>query len=363
MSDVENIVTAMSEIAEEAEEVNIGLSSNIGEAAGVSTVSSSQQLSRLARFILWFAKRTYRKKKFMDFMSKLMMLAYGAKALKENTVSCIIHTPSGDFQFSTEYNPYDVLEFLTMNEVLTDKRMRREFVDTVVEMIGSTRIHDGEKIVTVKEYVESQGLSWEKVAEKIRGKIEASISNYLYELSNTRGSLLAKHIYLRNKARQMGVTGVWMYAFFQNMSLALASIYAKKRVASLVKPLQMLPEKIASIPGKEHLMFYNYLLRSGKAVEDLAMEHIGFAKTKSLSNKIRAKIRLLDSEKAFEEFKKISEEFAEKTHEIVEIVPGDIVKMYLSAPVSKDEIDRFVQRGKRVREKTGDEEEEINIKI
>ena len=229
-----------------------------------------------------FLAKLFAGKRFLDRLAKIMSLPHPAQARGEDTVS--FYTKTGE-QVSVKYTGYDLVELVLLYETLNDKEARKRLVDTTINALRTTIVEDGDKRVTLEEYL---GEKWNEFAEKTRKELEATIDWYLQEIVTTKGSPLAKHIYLREAVlRSQNPSWAWLFAFSESFTLYLATLYTDISASYVTRVFKPRAAK-----------YIRYIARFRTAVSGLAPEEA------EVVAKITGKVP--DPEKARQEFEKLS---------------------------------------------------------
>jgi len=128
---------------------------------------------------------------------------------------------------SVRYSAYDLLEYLSTQRMVRDPEMRSKLVEGTLIALEIAKVKGSN--MELREYVEKElGISWEEFKQKVRADIEASIERYIKEIDSTDGSILAKHIYLREHARG-SLHDAWLVIVSQEIANAVPPHIARMR--------------------------------------------------------------------------------------------------------------------------------------
>ena len=152
---------------------------------------------------------------------------------------------AGPRVYRYEFRPLDVLEMMVMHRLAHDPSARRIFINDLVEALAATPVRDDKtgRIVTFKEYVESSGKDWDKVAKRVSemaDEVLDKIKQWMEVYDNggrgnirVEGDRLAYYLRVRDMASRMRGAGVVTYASDLVAYTMLMSILARSRLASL----------------------------------------------------------------------------------------------------------------------------------
>jgi len=203
---------------------------------------------KIVRFLTWFYKRT---KAYEKFLNKLYTLPYIARVWGANNVT--FYTENGT-PITVNFTAYDLVEMVTLHHMLRNEETRKQLVNLLVETYKHSTIitKEGEKELTLDKNKE----------EALRRKIENAINTYIAEIDKTRGSKLAKHIYLRNQANNPELD--WLMRFSKIVTMTTLSLHAKSYILKN-HPISLIDDPVT----KATAIYYKYLTKFKHEVSKL----------------------------------------------------------------------------------------------
>jgi len=168
------------------------------------------------------------------YLSRLSSLSSTPTILEDGTTRVVVDGKVYTYRF----RPIDVLEMMVVDRIARDPEARRLFVRDVVEAVGDVLVRDGERYVTLREYVESRGMKWEEVAKRLGALVERYAQRYLrmmerYDRGMVQGDRLAYYLYIRSTVDDRAAAFTSYVAEVVGFTL-LSSIVARSVFARLM---------------------------------------------------------------------------------------------------------------------------------
>jgi len=206
------------------------------------------------RFVAWWFRRKRIYEELLREIQRLPEWAY--KGGYDKTTFYATDKMGRKVAVSVKYSAYDLLEYLVTQRIVRDPEARNQLIEGALKALETAKLKGSN--TELREYVEKElGTSWEEFKQKVRADIEASIERYIKEIDSTDGSKLAKHIYLRERARG-SLHDTWLLTASQAVTNATLSILTLTYISRVqdsitvhqdfIKSLRDLGSRLAKLP-------------------------------------------------------------------------------------------------------------------
>ena len=166
---------------------------------------SRRRLRRLILSILYPEYRVVAKSK--EFVVALMTGMGRTYYVEE------VRGPGGEkyqVKIEREWSAYDVLEMVTCILIASSKDARKELAEALADDILSSVVVRGGRRMSVRELLEEKGVSVEEFKRRVHEYVEVKLLEYINDINSVRGSPLARHIVLREKALNGNTDLAWL---------------------------------------------------------------------------------------------------------------------------------------------------------
>lgn len=253
---------------------------------------------KLFSTMVWFMNKHKKLNAFLMNLARSPMFT--------GETSAVVKVGDSFVKVSYEYTPKDVLEYATMRSILRDKESVDKLVESFISLMENLQTVDSNgKAVSVKQYVEANGVKWEEFTERLRKGLKESVERYLDTISSGSGSALAKHIYFREMAKSsQNIYDYWLVRLSREFGVLMYEYQAELKflenlegkagaignAISKVIPIQRLRNSLHNTSEVEDLNTTAYMrsaLRLKASLKDLAHEHSELLRSSKLGDTVK----------------------------------------------------------------------------